>query len=53
MTFGTPSEVRDLVKREYETFRMHEGGSWFYVECDNGFPFENMEMLVRTIAEYR
>ena len=53
MTFGTPSQVKDLVKREYETFRMDEGGSWFYVESDNGFPFENLEMLVNTIAEYR
>ena len=42
-----------IVKREYETFRMDEGGSWFYVESDNGFPFENLEMLVNTIAEYR
>ncbi|HOD93868.1 MAG TPA: uroporphyrinogen decarboxylase family protein [Clostridia bacterium] len=53
MTFGTPSQVKDLVKREYEVFRMQEGGSWFYVEADNGFPFENMKALVETIASYR
>ncbi len=53
MTFGTPSQVKDLVKKEYEVFRMQEGGSWFYVEADNGFPFENMEALVETIAQYR
>jgi len=53
MTTGTPQEVRDLVKREIETFKMHEGGSWFYVEADNGFPFENIEALVQTISECR
>lgn len=53
MTFGTPQQVRDLVKKEYEIFRMGEGGSWFYVEADNGFPYENMEALVETIAQWR
>ena len=53
MTFGTPGEVRDLVLREYETFRVEDGGAWFYVEADNGFPFENLEALVETIAQWR
>ena len=53
MTSGTPQQVRDLVRREYDTFCMGDGGSWFYVEADNGFPFENIEALVTTIAEYR
>lgn len=53
MTFGSPSQVAELVKREYETFKMGDGGSWFYVEADNGFPFENIRALVETIAEYR
>jgi uroporphyrinogen decarboxylase len=53
MTYGKPEDVKDLVKREYETFRMGDGGSWFYVEADNGFPFENLEALVDQIAEYR
>lgn len=53
MTFGTPAQVRELVKREYDTFRMPEGGSWFYVEADNGFPYENIEALVETIAQWR
>jgi len=53
MTFGTPQQVRDLVKREYETFRMADGGSWFYIEADNGFPFENLEALVNTVKEIR
>ena len=53
MTFGSPQEVRDLVKREFETFRVMDGGAWFYIEADNGFPYENLEALVTTIAEYR
>ena len=53
MTYGTPAQVRELVRREFDTFRMMEGGSWFYIEADNGFPFANLEALVKTIAEYR
>ena len=53
MTSGTPQEVRDLVKREYEVFRMAQGGAWFYIEADNGFPFENIEAMVKTIKELR
>lgn len=53
MTHGTSAEVRELVKREFETFRMLDGGAWFYIEVDNGFPYANIEALVETIAEYR
>ena len=53
MTYGTPQQVRDLVRREFDTFRMMDGGSWFYIEADNDFPFANLEALVNTIAEYR
>ncbi len=53
MTFGTPQEVRDLVRREYDTFRVGDGGAWFYVEADNGFPYENIEALVTTIGQWR
>lgn len=49
MTGGTPVQVRELVLREYEIFRLYEGGGWFYIEADNGFPFENIEALVNTI----
>lgn len=53
MTFGTPQEVRELVKREFDTFKMADGGAWFYIEADNGFPFANLEALVETIRELR
>jgi hypothetical protein len=53
MTSGTPGEVRELVLRECETFRLYGGGGWFYIEADNGFPFENIEALVNTVKEIR
>ena len=51
MTYGTPQEVRELVLREYEIFKLYDGGGWFYIETDNGFPWANIEALVRTIKE--
>ena len=53
MTYGTPDEVRALVKKEYEIFRPDKGGSWFYIEPDNGMPFENIKALIETVWEYR
>jgi uroporphyrinogen decarboxylase len=53
MTYGSPVEVRDLVFREYETFKLYDGGGWFYIEADNGFPWANLESLVNTIKEIR
>lgn len=53
MTFGTPGDVRELVKREFEIFRPDKGGAWFYIEADNGMPFENLQALVEQVYEYR
>lgn len=53
MTYGTPEQVKELVNREFETFRMMDGGAWFYIEADNGFPFANLEALVEAVSEYR
>jgi uroporphyrinogen decarboxylase len=53
MTYGTPAEVRELVLRENELFKLYDGGGWFYIEADNGFPFANIEALVNTIKEIR
>ena len=53
MTYGTSDEVRELIKREFDTFQMMDGGSWFYVEADNGFPFANIEAQIETIAQWR
>jgi uroporphyrinogen decarboxylase len=53
MTSGTPKDVRELVLREYDTFKLYDGGGWFYIEADNGFPYANLEALVKTVKELR
>ena len=53
VTRGTPEDIRALVKREFEIFRPDKGGSWFYLEVDNGMPFENVQALVEAVYSYR
>ncbi len=53
MIRSTPEQVRNYVRELVETFAVNGGGSWFYVEIDRGFPFENVEALVETIASLR
>ena len=53
MTYGTPDDVRALVKKEFEIFRPDRGGSWFYIEADNGMPFENLKALCEQVWQYR
>ena len=53
MTYGSPSDVRAAVGQAVEIFKPYEGGSWFYVEADNGFPYENIEALISEINKYR
>ena len=49
MTHGTPDDVRELVLKINEVFKPKDGGSWFYIETDTGFPFENIKALVETV----
>lgn len=53
MTHGSPEDVKKAVETAFEVFRPDLGGSWFYIEVDNGFPFENIEALVKSVAKYR
>lgn len=53
MTYGTPDQVREMIKREIDTFKVMDGGAWLYVETDNGFPFENIEAQIETLSQYR
>lgn len=53
MTNGKPSEIEREIDRYYEIFRPDLGGSWFYLEIDNGFPFENIEAMVNAVKKYR
>ena len=49
MTHGTPEQVRELVGLENEIFKPKDGGAWFYIEADTGFPFDNIKTLVETV----
>jgi hypothetical protein len=49
MTHGTPDDVRELILQINEVFKPRDGGSWFFIETDNGFPFENIKALVETV----
>jgi uroporphyrinogen decarboxylase len=49
MTHGTPNDVRELILKINEIFKPKDGGSWFYIEADTGFPFENIKTLVETV----
>ncbi len=53
MTFGTPEVVTRHVDDLVAAFRPQEGGSWLYIEIDNGFPWENVEALFEAVGRYR
>jgi hypothetical protein len=53
MIRSTSEQVRTAVRQLVDTFAMADGGSWFYVEIDSGFPFENVKALIETIGELR
>ena len=49
MTSGTPRDVKETVLLENEIFKPRDGKSWFYIEPDTGFPFENIAALTETV----
>jgi len=53
MTCAKPGDVRRAVERLADVFEVRRGGAWFYIEIDNGFPFENVEALFEAIGEIR
>jgi hypothetical protein len=53
MVDSGPDEVRRYVDMLAEVFHPEQGGSWFYVEIDAGFPFANIEALTTAIAALR
>jgi hypothetical protein len=53
MTHGTPDDIKRTMNEYIEAFRPQEGGSWFYIEIDNGFPYKNIEALVEVLAQLR
>lgn len=53
MTSGTPDQIRRNIHQLAKDFRIDKGGSWFYIEIDNGFPWPNVQALIETVAELR
>lgn len=53
MIRSSPEEVRLGVRKLVDEFSMAQGGTWFYVEIDSGFPFQNVKALIETIGELR
>ncbi|MCL2740755.1 MAG: hypothetical protein FWE70_01410 [Oscillospiraceae bacterium] len=49
MTRGSPDDVRRRIGDYYEAFRPHDGGSWWHLEIDNGFPYENIEAMAEAV----
>lgn len=53
MTVGSSDDVKRFLHHYADVFRPWEGGSWFYIEIDSGFPFDNIVTLVDFMAELR
>ena len=53
MTHGSPDDVRELIGTINELYKPKDGGAWFYVEADTGFPFENIKALVEEVGRGR
>jgi len=53
MIRSSPAQVDRYVRALAETFEIDRGGSWFYVEVDRGFPFDNVVALTTAIASMR
>lgn len=53
MTGGTPEDVKKAVDDAVRIFKPETGGSWFYVEIDNRFPYENIQAFINAIGCYR
>ncbi|MFO7611351.1 MAG: uroporphyrinogen decarboxylase family protein [Clostridia bacterium] len=53
MNFGTPEEIKRKVRETAEIFDFQNGGGWFYIEVDDGFPYENTRALFEAVDEIR
>ena len=53
MIRSKPADVRVAIWRLAEKSSVSEGGAWFYVEIDRGFPLENVQALMESMGELR
>ncbi len=53
MIRGNPSQIAAAVDSLAEEFALKDGGGWFYVEIDSGFPLQNVAALIESIGRLR
>lgn len=53
MNFGTPEQIRKEVEKTAQIFDVENGGGWFYIEVDDGFPYENTKALFEVVDDIR
>jgi hypothetical protein len=53
MTRGTPEDVSAAVSTAMDAFKPLDGGAWFYIEIDNGFPYDNIVALIESVRALR
>ncbi len=51
MTSGTPVDIHREIDRLRRVFDRPEGGAWWYIEIDPGFPWLNVQALFEAIFE--
>ncbi len=49
MTFGKPGDIHRAVRDVAAVFRQPDGGAWWYIEIDTGFPWENVVALFEAV----
>ena len=53
MQKASPDAVQAYIHNLIDTFDVLSGGSWLYIEIDPGFPWKNVETLVKTAMKLR
>jgi hypothetical protein len=53
MQHGTGAQVREYMKRMFDTFEVGGGGAWLHVEIDPNFKWETTEALLQVAIEMR
>jgi hypothetical protein len=53
MTFGKPDEIKRRIYEYHEAFQPQDGGSYYFLEIENGYPYENIVAMAETVRELR
>ena len=50
---GTPTQIKEYIKRKAEKYKKMGGGGIFYIEVENDAPFENIVALFEAVDQFR